>query len=87
MHTGRHAWLMCCLTPRMQEGRMLTAEDTDEEIDRMHELFAHMFNEEYPSEDISAADWLKQQVWSQTQIAFVQRIVHALCQEGRLHVC
>lgn len=43
------------------EGRMLTAEDTDEEIDRMHELFANMFNQEYPSEDISAADWLKQQ--------------------------
>lgn len=35
---------------------------TDEEIDKMHELFSRMFDEEYPPEDISAADWLKQQV-------------------------
>jgi hypothetical protein len=41
---------------------MLEAHDTDEEIDQMHELFSSIFDEEYPPEDMSAAEWLKQKV-------------------------
>lgn len=36
--------------------------NTDEDIDKMHGLFARIFTEEYPVEDVSAADWLAQQV-------------------------
>ena len=50
--------MMRCL----QEGRMLEAHDTDAEIDQMHELFSSIFCEEYPPEDLSAAEWLKQKV-------------------------
>ena len=41
---------------------MLEAHDTDGEIDHMHELFSSIFDEEYPPEDLSAAEWLKQKV-------------------------
>ncbi len=34
----------------------------DEEIDRMHNLFARIGKEEYPMEDMSAEDWLRSQV-------------------------
>jgi hypothetical protein len=50
------------LLGRLQEGRMLEAHETDDEIDRMHELFSSIFDEEYPPEDLSAAEWLKQKV-------------------------
>ena len=46
----------------LQEGRMLEAHDTDAEIDQMHELFSSIFDEDYPVEDVSAAEWLKQKV-------------------------
>lgn len=46
----------------LQEGRMLEAHDTDAEIDQMHELFSSIFDEDYPVEDLSAAEWLKQKV-------------------------
>ncbi len=50
-----------------EENKMIEAADTDLEIDRMHDLFARVESEEYPHQDISAAEWLTQQVGESRQ--------------------
>ena len=60
--------ISCTVHVSGQTKQSLNAPGQDEELERLHELFASVGTLSHPQQDISAAQWLKNQVMSYPQI-------------------